>query len=99
MIVNTELLRAGASIIEGKNKQYEQEWARLYTEADSLVNTNFKSEASTAFKQKLDGYKDDFERLGTVIGEYVEFLNSIANEYEKILEEDKRKAESLSVGK
>mgnify|MGYP000013120512 FL=1 len=98
MEINTEALKASAQIMEGKNTQYSQEWNRLYTETESLLQTNFKSEASTEFKQKLDAYKDDFESLGKIIDEYAKLINTIAKRHEEMEATIKNRASSLPTG-
>ncbi|CVI65464.1 hypothetical protein NDGK_00211 [Clostridiales bacterium CHKCI001] len=98
MEINTDALKASAQIMEGKNTQYSQEWNRLYTEKDSLMQTDFKSEASMEFSRKLDAYKNSFESLGKVIDKYVKLINTIAQRHEDINETSKNRASGLPTG-
>lgn len=97
MRVTTEELKDAANSIQTSVDEYTVQWQALYSETETLM-TNWRNDASRVFKEKLEGYRDDFERLGEVIKEYVNLLNKTAGNYEAQLEADKQRAASLYTG-
>lgn len=81
--VTTEELRTSASVIEEKTKRYNTEWAKLYAEIQNLKSSQWQGIASDAFNSKIEGYRDNFQDMASVLMSYVEFLRSAADNYEK----------------
>lgn len=96
--VTTEQLKSGAQKLTEEINSYNTEWKRLYTESDTLTGQGWQGEASSAFRQKLESYKNDFEQLETVLKNFVEFLNSAAQKYETTENAIKDAASQLSSG-
>ncbi len=96
--VTTEQLKSGAQKLTEEINSYNTEWKRLYTESDSLTGQGWQGEASAAFRQKLESYKNDFEQLETTLKNFVEFLNSASQKYEATESTIKDAASQLSSG-
>lgn len=96
--VTTEQLKSGANKLTEEINSYNTEWKRLYTESDSLTGQGWQGEASTAFRQKLETYKNDFEQLEATLKSFVEFLNTAAQRYETTENSIKDAASQLSSG-
>jgi len=96
--VTTERLENSAQIIEDKTRAYNTEWNKLYTEIENLKSAQWKGIASDTFNKKLEGYRNDFEEMSTILTSYVEFLRSAAKNYETTENTLKDEAESLYTG-
>ena len=58
--VTTERLVSSAGVIEEKTAKYNSEWAKLYTELQSLKSAQWQGIASDTFNAKLEAYRNDF---------------------------------------
>ena len=96
--VTTERLNDSAAIIEEKTAKYNEEWAKLYAELETLKGSKWKGIASDTFNERLEGYRATFQDLSKVIEGYVEFLRNTASNYVKTEEALKDSASSLNAG-
>ena len=96
--VTTERLVSSANVIEEKTAQYNTEWAKLYTELQSLKSAQWQGIASDTFNARLEGYRNDFEEMSKVLLQYAEYLKTAADNYTKAEEAIKDSASSLNVG-
>lgn len=96
--VTTERLIESAAIIEEKTAKYNEEWAKLYAEVESLKATKWKGIASDTFNERLEGYRMTFQEMSKVIEGYVEFLRNAAGNYVKTEESLKDSASTLNAG-
>ena len=96
--VTTESLVSSAGKIEEKTAKYNSEWAKLYTELQSLKSAQWQGIASETFNAKLEAYKNDFEEMAKVLTEYVNYLRTAADNYVKTEEAIKDAASSLHTG-
>ena len=96
--VTTERLVSSANVIEEKTAKYNSEWAKLYTELQSLKSAQWQGVASDTFNSKLEAYRNDFEEMSKVLMEYVAYLRNTAENYVKTEEAVKDAASSLSTG-
>lgn len=96
--VTTERLTESAAIIEEKTAKYNEEWAKLYAELESLKSSKWKGIASDMFNERLESYRNDFQEMSKVIEAYAAFLRSAADNYAKTEESLKDSASSLNAG-
>ena len=96
--VTTENLVSSAAKIEDKTGKYNSEWAKLYTELQSLKSTQWQGIASDTFNAKLEAYRNDFEEMAKVLMEYVNYLRTAADNYVKTEEALKDAASNLHTG-
>ena len=96
--VTTERLVSSAGVIEEKTAKYNSEWAKLYTELQSLKSAQWQGIASDTFNAKLDAYRNDFEEMSKVLLEYVNYLRTAADNYVKTEEAIKDAASNLHTG-
>ena len=61
--VTTERLTESAAIIEEKTAKYNEEWAKLYAELESLKSSKWKGIASDMFNERLESYRNDFQEM------------------------------------
>ena len=96
--VTTERLVTSAGVIEEKTARYNSEWAKLYTELQSLKSAQWQGIASDTFNAKLEAYRNDFEEMSKVLLEYAAYLKTAAENYVKTEEAIKDAASSLHTG-
>ena len=96
--VTTERLVSSAGAIEEKIAKYNSEWAKLYTELQSLKSTQWQGIASDTFNSKLEAYRNDFEEMSKVLMEYAQYLKTAADNYVKTEEAIKDAASNLYTG-
>ena len=96
--VTTERLISSAGVIEEKTAKYNSEWAKLYTELQSLKSAQWQGIASDTFNAKLEAYRNDFEEMSKVLLEYANYLRTAADNYVKTEEAIKDAASNLHTG-
>ena len=96
--VTTERLIDSAAIIEEKTAKYNEAWAKLYAELETLKGSKWKGTANDTFNQRLEGYRATFEEMGKVITGYVEFLRNASSNYVKTEEALADSASTLNAG-
>jgi len=96
--VTTERLVSSAGVIEEKTAKYNSEWAKLYTELQSLKSAQWQGIASDTFNAKLEAYRNDFEEMSKVLLEYANYLRTAADNYVKTEEAIKDAASNLHTG-
>lgn len=96
--VTTERLVSSAGVIEEKTAKYNSEWAKLYTELQSLKSAQWQGIASDTFNAKLEGYRNDFEEMSKILMEYANYLKTAAENYVKTEEALKDAASNLHTG-
>ena len=96
--VTTERLVSSANVIEEKTARYDSEWAKLYTELQSLKSSQWQGIASDTFNAKLEAYKNDFEAMSQILLNYATFLKAAADNYVKTEEALKDAASGLHTG-
>lgn len=96
--VTTERLVSSAATIEEKTAKYNSEWAKLYTELQSLKSAQWEGIASDTFNAKLEAYKNDFEEMAKILTEYASYLRTAADNYVRTEEALKDAASNLHTG-
>jgi len=93
--VNTSGMRTAANEIEQMVHDYTQQVTALYTSGQEL-DKHWEGDANRAFKAQLGKDQPRFEKLSSVVKQYVETLRSNADKYDK---EEARALEILSTNK
>lgn len=96
--VTTERLVSSAGVIEEKTAKYNSEWAKLYTELQSLKSSQWQGIASDTFNAKLEAYRNDFEEMAKVLLNYASYLRGAAENYVKTEEALRDAASNLHTG-
>lgn len=95
--VTPENLESSASRIESKTSEFTKAYTSIYT-AVSDLRVTYKGEASDAFNERIEGYKNDFSAAETALKNYVQFLREYASKLNETERDIKSKASALSVG-
>ena len=78
--VTPELLESTAGKIEGLAGDYKTQYDQLYSETNAMAST-WNGKDNVAFVDQIAGFKDDFEKMHTLMLEYADFLRKSANGY------------------
>ncbi len=62
------------------------------------MGVNWQGETSEMFNQRLEGYRNDFEAMATVLTEYASFLSTTAATISQAEEALKSTASQLHIG-
>lgn len=88
-----EIRTAGKSLV-GNAESYLGSVKSLYETVDTLQN-NWKGSDNAQFANTVNGYKENINALGQVIGNYGVFLQETANSLEKLQAEIAQQASNL----
>ena len=78
--VTPEQLETTAGRIEGLAADYKTQYTQLYSETNSMAST-WSGKDNIAFTDQIAGFKDDFEKMQTLMLNYAEFLRKSAKAY------------------
>lgn len=78
--VTPEQLETAATKIEGLAADYKTQYNQLYSETNAMAST-WSGKDNTAFVDQISGFKDDFEKMYTLMNNYVDFLRKSAKAY------------------
>lgn len=92
--VDTAQLMAAATQIEGLAAEYKKQYDLLFSETSAL-SANWKDRANTAFVEQIEGFKDDLEKMRTLVESYVGFLRKSAKSYEDTINDAATRAKNL----
>lgn len=78
--VTPEQLESAAGRIEGLAGDYKTQYDQLYSETNAMAST-WNGKDNTAFVDQIAGFKDDFEKMHTLMLNYADFLRKSAKAY------------------
>ena len=78
--VTPEQLESAAGRIEGLAADYKSQYDALYNETNAMAST-WQGKDNTAFVDQIAGFKDDFEKMHTLMLNYADFLRKSAKAY------------------
>lgn len=78
--VTPEQLETTAGRIEGLAAEYETQYKNLYSETSAMAST-WSGKDNVAFTEQIAGFKDDFEKMHTLMLNYADFLRKSAKAY------------------
>lgn len=78
--VTPEQLESAAGRIESLAADYKTQYDQLYSETNAMAST-WNGKDNTAFVDQIAGFKDDFEKMHTLILNYADFLRKSAKAY------------------
>ena len=80
-MVDPTKLRTSATKIDQQTADYQRIYNQLYNQVSSMAAA-WKGKDNLAFTEQIEGFKDDFEKMSTLMKEYAEFLRQSAQVYE-----------------
>ena len=78
--VTPEQLESAAGRIEGLAADYKTQYDALYSETNAMAST-WSGKDNVAFVDQIAGFKDDFEKMQTLMLNYADFLRKSAKAY------------------
>lgn len=78
--VTPEQLESTAGKIENLAADYQKQYEQLYSETDAMVST-WNGKDNVAFINQIAGFKDDFQKMHTLMLNYADFLRKSAKAY------------------
>lgn len=78
--VTPEQLESAAGRIENLAGDYKTQYDQLYSETNAMAST-WNGKDNTAFVDQIAGFKDDFEKMHTLMLNYADFLRKSAKAY------------------
>ena len=78
--VTPEQMETTAGRIESLAADYKAQYDQLYSETNAMAST-WSGKDNVAFVQQIDGFKDDFAKMHTLMLNYAEFLRKSAKAY------------------
>ena len=93
--VTTEDLRNAASNVDNLAIEYSKEYAALFQDVETLTSTDYTGDDATAFRNQVEGFRDDFEKMKDLMNQYAEYLRQAAATYEDTQSNVKNQISSL----
>lgn len=81
--VTTENLTSEAERIENLATDYYNQYEALFQDVDTLTSTDWVGDEASAFKNQIEGFREDFSRMKQKMDEYANFLRTAAKNYEE----------------
>lgn len=78
--VTPELLESTSGKIESLASDYKTQYDQLYSETNAMASS-WSGKDNVAFVDQIAGFKDDFEKMHTLMLEYADFLKKSARGY------------------
>jgi WXG100 family type VII secretion target len=96
--VEPQRLAKSAEVVNNKVTEYNKEVVNIYSAIENLT-VEWKGQTSDAFKQQIEGYRNDFNKLAEILTGYSNMLVTAANKYNSTDSKLAGDAKRLSVGK
>ncbi|OPY59244.1 MAG: hypothetical protein A4E55_00297 [Pelotomaculum sp. PtaU1.Bin035] len=96
--VEPQRLNNSAKVINDKVSEYNREVAGIYSAIDNLA-VEWKGQTSDTFKQQIEGYRNDFDKIAEILTGYSNMLVKAATKYDTTDSKLAGDAKRLSIGK
>ncbi len=80
--VTPENLIRQAGKVDEEAERYYNEYQSLLADVSALTSTDWKGEDATLFKQKVEDFEPDFNKMKELMQEYAAFLRQAAKNYQ-----------------
>ena len=80
IMVTPEQLETTAGQIENLAGDYKSTYDQVYSETNAMAST-WNGKDNVAFVDQIAGFKDDFEKMHTLMLNYADFLRKSAKSY------------------
>ena len=84
--VNTQTHINKASEVDEMAANYMSHYEALLNDVDTLTTSDWQGEDATAFRNQVEGFREDFQKMNKLMGEYADFLREAANKYNTMQE-------------
>ncbi|MCM1217689.1 MAG: WXG100 family type VII secretion target [Lachnospiraceae bacterium] len=84
--VTPESLIAKAAQVDSEASEYYNEYRGLLSDVESLTGSDWTGEDANAFREKVEGFEPDFNKMKELMNEYANFLREAAKNYQNTQE-------------
>ncbi len=84
--VTPEQLIEKAGQVDSKASEYYNEYRGLLSDVESLTGSDWTGEDANAFREKVEGFEPDFNKMKELMNEYASFLREAAKNYQNTQE-------------
>lgn len=95
IVVTPEELKNAASNVDNLAIEYDKEYEALFQEVETLTTTDYTGDDATAFRNQVEGFRDDFNKMKQLMNEYADYLRQAAATYEDTQSNVKNQIASL----
>lgn len=82
--VTTQSLTNKAGDVDAKAAEYMSHYESLLNDVNTLTTTDWQGEDATAFRNQVEGFREDFQKMRDLMGEYASFLREAAGKYDNL---------------
>ena len=82
--VTTQSLTTKAGDVDSKAAEYMSHYEALLNDVNTLTTTDWQGEDATAFRNQVEGLREDFQKMKELMGEYANFLREAAGKYDNL---------------
>lgn len=94
IIADSKRMEDVAGRIEVLSDEYKAQYDLMYMETDTMAS-NWGGADSKAFRDQIDGFRDDFKKMHGLMNDYASFLRTAAKAYRKAQEDTIAEARKL----
>lgn len=84
--VTPENLIAKAGQVDSEAREYYNEYRGLLSDVESLTGSDWTGEDANKFREKVEGFEPDFNKMKKLMNEYAIFLREAAKNYQNTQE-------------
>ncbi len=88
-------MRGTANEVDNLADEYSNKYQTFFNEIETLTSTDWKGVDATAFKDQVEGFRDDFGKMKQLMNDYASFIRQAAANYETTQNNLKSQAQSL----
>lgn len=93
--VTPENLIAKAGQVDSEASKYYSEYRGLLSDVQTLTGTDWTGEDAKEFREKVEGFEPDFNKMKELMNEYANFLREAAKNYQNTQENVRATIKSL----
>lgn len=95
ILVSPNVLEKVAGQIDEKAKGYYEEYQLLLKDVQDFTTSDFRGKDAKAFREKVQGFEEDFNKMKSLMDQYAGFLRNAATNYRNTQENLKNEAQRL----
>lgn len=80
--VTTQSLNTKAGEVDEKAAEYLSHYESLLNDVTTLTTSDWQGEDATAFRNQVEGFREDFQKMRELMEEYANFLREAATKYD-----------------
>ncbi len=80
--VDTTNLASKAGEVNSKADDYYNKYTELLSDVATLTSTDYTGDEANAFKDQIEGFRDDFLKMKELMNDYAKFMTEASQSYE-----------------